>query len=218
MEKFFYNIEDVLAFASKSKFENPERIHMPFDNKSFYNGLVVDGFSRIVPCFEVLHRWDSDEYEFLDSYWVLEIIPTGERYKIYEKRRDSKMFGLRVIEELVSYIHRCQLFHFDRKKPNFMRKATEKKLREWIDYLHEEHEAKTIYIEKAMELNRSKVEAFREKYPDGFFLTEPDGWTEFFQIEFERLRIKYIAHENGQFCRQVEIIGNRIPTDEELLA
>ena len=107
---------------------------------------------------------------------------------------------------------------FEREIPNYVGKATEKKLQEWIDYLHEKREAMTRYVENAMALNRSKVEAFKQKYPDGWFNTGDDGWTSEFRIEFERLRIKYTAHENGQFSRNAEVIYNRMPTEEELLA
>lgn len=220
--KYFTSIEDVRAFASGVKFNNPDSIRMPWMDKSKYVGLEVDGFSRIVPCFVVRQNWDHfrkeylDEYYYDNSYWILEIIPTGELFTFYEKMRNSKRFGLSMHERFP--FDRCKYFFFDREIPNYVGKATEKKLQEWIDYLHEKREAMTRYVENAMALNRSKVEAFKQKYPDGWFNTGDDGWTSEFRIEFERLRIKYTAHENGQFSRNAEVIYNRMPTEEELLA
>lgn len=218
--KYFTSMEDVQAFAQSVKFNNPDRIRMPWMDKSKYVGLEVEGFSRIVPCFVVRQTYDHfqkaylDEYYYDESYWLLEIIPTGELFTFYEKVRNSKRFGLNMHERFDS--DRYQYFTFEREIPNYVGKATEKKLQEWIDYLHEKREAKTRYVENAMALNRSKVEAFKAKYPDGWFNTGDDGWTSEFRIEFERLRIKYTAHEDGQFSRNAEVI--RIPTEEELLA
>ena len=220
--KHFTSIEDVRAFASEVKFNNPDSIRMPWMDKSKYVGLEVEGFSRIVPCFEVRQNWDHfqekylDEYYYDNSYWVLEIIPTGELFTFYEKMRNSKRFGLSMHERF--YSDRCKYFSFDKEIPTYVGKATEKKLQEWIDYLHEKREAMTRYVENATALNRSKVEAFKAKYPDGYFNTLSDGWTSDFLIEFERLRIKYTAHENGQFSRNAEVIFNRMPTEEELLS
>ena len=220
--KHFTSIEDVRAFASEVKFNNPDSIRMPWMDKSKYVGLEVEGFSRIVPCFVVLQVWDHfrkeylDEYYYDNSHWVLEIIPTGELFTFYEKMRNSKRFGLNMLNRFPS--DRCKYFYFDKEIPNYVGKATKKKLQEWIDYLHERREAMTRYVENAMALNRSKVEAFKAKYPDGYFNTLSDGWTSEFRIEFERLRIKYTAHEDGQFSRNAEVIFNRMPTEEELLS
>ena len=220
--KHFTSIEDVRAFASEVKFSNPDSIRMPWQDKSKYDGLEVEGFSRIVPCFVVRQSWDHfrekylDEYYYDNSYWVLEIIPTGELFTFYEKVRHSNRFGLSMHERFDS--NRCQYFSFEREIPNYVGKATKKKLQEWIDYLHEKREAMTRYVKNAMALNRSMVEAFKQKCPDGWFNTGPDGWTSEFRIEFERLRIKYTAHENGQFSRNAEVIYARMPTEEELLS
>lgn len=220
--KYFTSMEDVQAFAQSVKFNNPGSIRMPWMDKSKYVGLEVEGFSRIVPCFEVRQTYDHfqekylDEYYYDASYWLLEIIPTGELFTFYEKVRNSKRFGLSMHKRFDC--DRCKYFSFEREIPNYVGKATEKKLQEWIDYLHEKREAMMRYVDNAMALNRSKVEAFKAKYPDGYFNTLSDGWTSEFRIEFERLRIKYTAHENGQFSRNAEVIFNRMPTEEELLS
>lgn len=220
--KYFTSMEDVQAFAQSVKFNNPDSIRMPWMPKSDFAGLEVEGFSRIVPCFVVSQNYDNFQKKYLDEYyhsascWVLEIIPTGELFTFYEKVRNSKRFGLNLFERFNS--NRCRYFSFDREIPNYVGKATEKKLQEWIDYLHEKREAMTRYVENAMALNRSKVDAFKAKYPDGWFDTNADGWTSEFRIDFERLRIKYTAHEDGQFSRNAEVIYNRMPTEEELLA
>ena len=220
--KLFTSIEDVRAFASEVKFNNPDRICMPWMDKSKYVGLEVEGFSRIVPCFIVLQAWDHfqekylDEYYYDYSYWGLEIIPTGELLMINENVLNSKKFTLSLRERF--YSDRCKHFFFERRRPNAISKATQKRIQEWIDYLHAEREAMIRYVENAMQLNRSKVKAFKAKYPYGWFDTDADGWTSEFRIEFERLRIKYTAHENGQFSRDAEVNYGRMPTEEELLA
>ena len=130
-------MEDVQAFAQSVKFNNPNRIRMPWMDKSKYVGLEVEGFSRIAPCFVVRQVWDHfrkeylDEYYYDNSYWILEIIPTGELFTFYEKMRNSKRFGLSMHERFHS--DRCQYFSFDREIPNYVGKATEKKSQEWID-------------------------------------------------------------------------------------
>ncbi len=220
--KHFTSIEDVRAFASEVKFNNPDSIRMPWMDKSKYVGLEVEGFSRIVPCFVVRQVWDHfrqeylDEYYYDNSYWVLEIIPTGELFTFYEKVRNSKRFCLSMHNLLDS--NRCKYFSFDREIPNYVGKATEKKLQEWIDFLHEERAAKQLYLDTAMKKNRGIVDAFKAKYPEGYFKTEDDGWTDIFIIRFERFRIKFTAFENGDFSRNIDVPHECYPTTEELLS
>ena len=220
--KYFTSMEDVHAFAQTVKFNNIDSVRMPWMPKSDFVGLEVEGFSRIVPCFVVRQNYDHfqkkylDEYYFDNSYWVLEIIPTGELFTFNERVRRSKRFALHMHDRLRS--DRCRFFTFSKEAPNAIGKATEKKLQEWIDFLHEERAAKQSYIDTAMKKNRDTADAFKAKYPDGYFDTLSDGWTSEFRIEFERLRIKYTAHEDGQFSRNAEVIYNRMPTEEELLS
>lgn len=220
--KYFTSIEDVQKFAQEMNFTNPDSIRLPWTPKDKYNGLEVEGFSRIVPCFKVCQSWDHfkdeymDEYYFDQSFWVLEIIPTGELFHIYERARNSKRYALSMFERLMS--NRCSYFVFGKDSPNAVGKATQRKLQDWIDYLHEYRAAQELYLSSALERNRSKVDAFKAKYPDGSFETLADGWTTKFSINFERLRIKYTAHEDGGFSRSFEVRYGCMPTDEEILA
>lgn len=220
--KYFTRMEDVQAFAQSVKFNNPDSIRMPWMDKSKYIGLEVEGFSRIVPCFVVRQTYDHfqkkylDEYYYDASYWVLEIISTGELFTFCEKVRNSKRFGLSMHDRLNS--NRCRYFTPSKEAPYAIGKATEKKLQEWIDYLHECRAEKELYLSGAMEMNRRTVDAFKEKYPEGVFRTEADGWTSEFTIRFERLRIKFTAHENGDFSRNIDVPYECYPTTEELLA
>lgn len=220
--KYFTSMEDVQAFAQSVKFNNPDSIRMPWMPKSDFAGLEVEGFSRIVPCFVVRQTYDHfqktylDEYYYDASYWLLEIIPTGELFSFYERARRSKRFALQMHNRLNS--DRCRYFTFSKEAPNAIGKATEKKLQEWIDYLHEYRAAQELYLSSAMEKNRKIADAFREKYPEGVFRTDADGWTSEFTIRFERLRIKFIACEDGGFTRNVDVPYDCYPTTEELLS
>ena len=220
--KYFTSMEDVQAFAQSVKFNNPNSIRLPWMSKSDFAGLEVEGFSRIVPCFVVRQSYDHfqkaylDEYYYDASYWLLEIIPTGELFSFYERVRRSKRFALQMHDRPSS--DRCRYFTFSKEAPNAIGKATEKKLQEWIDFLHEERAAKQSYIDTAMKKNRETVEAFKVKYPEGYFRTGDDGWTSEFTIRFERLRIKFIACEDGGFTRNVDVPYDCYPTTEELLS
>lgn len=220
--KYFTSMEDVQAFAQSVKFNNPNSIRMPWMPKSDFAGLEVEGFSRIVPCFVVRQTYDHfqkaylDEYYYDASYWVLEIISTGELFTFHERVRRSKRFALSMHDRLNS--DRCRYFTPSKEAPYAIGKATEKKLQEWIDYLHECRAEKELYISGAMEMNRRTVEAFKEKYPEGVFRTLADGWTSEFTIRFERLRIKFTAHENGDFSRNIDVPYECYPTTEELLS
>ena len=220
--KYFTSMEDVQAFAQTVKFNNIDRVRMPWTPKSDYAGLEVEGFSRIVPCFAVRQVYDSfqrkylDEYYYDNSYWVLEIISTGELFTFHERVRRSKRFALHMHDRLSS--DRCRYFTFSKEAPNAIGKATEKKLQEWIDFLHEERAAKQSYIDTAMKKNRETVDAFKAKYPEGYFRTGDDGWTDEFVIRFERLRIKFVACEEGGFTRNIDVPYDCYPTTEELLS
>ena len=215
-------MEDVQAFAQSVKFNNPDSIRLPWMPKSDFAGLDVEGFSRIVPCFVVRQSYDCfqnvylDEYYYDASYWLLEIIPTGELFSFRERVRNSKRFVLHMHGSLDS--DRCRYFTFSKEAPNAIGKATERKLQEWIDFLHEERAAKRLYIDTAMKRNRETVDAFKAKYPEGYFRTEDDGWTSEFIIRFERLRVKFTACEDGGFSRNVDVPYECYPTTEELLA
>ena len=220
--KYFTSMEDVQAFAQSVKFNNPDSIRLPWMPKSDFAVLEVEGFSRIVPCFVVRQTYDHfqkaylDEYYYDASYWLLEIIPTGELFSFYERVRRSKRFALQMHDRLCS--NRCRYFMFSKEAPNAIGKATEKKLQEWIDFLHEERAAKQSYLDIAMKKNRETVDAFKEKYPEGVFRTEDDGWTTEFTIRFERLRVKFYACENGDFTRHIDVPYDCYPTTEELLS
>lgn len=215
-------MEDVQAFAQTVKFNNIDSVRMPWMPKSDFAGLEVEGFSRIVPCFVVRQNYDHfqkkylDEYYYDASYWVLEIISTGELFSFHERVRRSKRFALHMHDKISS--DRCRYFTFSKEAPNAIGKATERKLQEWIDFLHEERAAKQSYIDTAMKKNRETVDAFKAKYPEGHFSTGDDGWTDEFTIRFERLRIKFIACEDGDFTRNIDVPYDCYPTTEELLA
>ena len=220
--KYFTSMEDVQAFAQSVKFNNLDSIRLPWMSKSDFAGLEVEGCSRIVPCFVVHQTYDHfqkkflDEYYYDNAYWVLEIIPTGELFSFYERVRRSKRFALQMHDSF--YSDRCRYFTFSKEAPNAIGKATEKKLQEWIDFLHEERAAKQLYIDTAMKKNRDTVDAFKAKYPEGYFRTGNDGWTNEFTIRFERLRIRFIACEEGGFTRNIDVPYDCYPTTEELLS
>ena len=220
--KYFTSMEDVQAFAQTVNFTNLSSVRMPWMPKSDFAGLEVEGFSRIVPCFVVRQNYDHFQQKFLDeyyydaSYWVLEIIPTGELFTFYEGVRRSKRFKLCMHNRLHS--DKCGYFRFEREQPNAIGKATEKKLKEWIDFLHEERDAKTRYLNEAMQENVKVVNAFKAKYPTGDFRTDKDGWTSEFTIRFERLRIKFTAHDDGGFSRSIDVPYDCYPTTAELLS
>ena len=220
--KYFTSMEDVQAFAQTVKFNNIDSVRMPWMPKSDFVGLEVEGFSRIVPCFVIRQNYDHfqkmylDEYYYDASYWVLEIISTGELFTFHERVRRSKRFELQIHNGLRS--DRCRYYKSDKECPNAVGKATEKKLREWIDYLHEERDAKQAYLDNALAKNRSTVDAFRAKFPDGRYVTQADGWTTSFTIRFERLRIEFSAFEDGDFSRKIDVPYECYPTTEELLS
>lgn len=221
MEKLhFFSLESLQQFASENKIFNTHFVAplCEYDRQK-YSVLEVEDFSELAPFYEVRPMDDeryADTYYVESHYWVLRIIPTGEVFRIIEPARGK--FSLCMFDR--TRLGRDTYFRFDEvERPNYIGKATQKKLSAWIDYLHLEHTARCNYVNSALCRNIAFVDRFKAKTFDfARYYTGADGWTSEFIIEWDRFTIKYTAHENGYFSRQVSLKYLCTPTDEEILA
>lgn len=204
-------------FARENKILN-EHFIRPCDarERERLTALEVAGFSEAVPFYEV-RPMDDDRYPdtmYIErEHWVLRIIPTGEIFRPWEKTRGK--FRLFMHEPLRTNIGRDFLFTME--EPNLIGKATEKKLSAWIDYLHMERTACLEYVNCSLCRNRCFVERFRERFPEGTFRTDSEGWTSEFSFNWDRFRVRYTAHDNGKFSRHLDLRLDALPTDDEIL-
>jgi len=213
---YFFGLESIKRFAEENEIYNPHYIRaLDLGETARASVLNVPEFSEIVPCYEVRLLDDSDSVYYVEAkYIVLRIIPTGEVFRIREVSRGK--FRLYLFER--PNIHwRDRYFRFDMQEPNLIGKATEKKISAWIDFLHLERTALVNYVNANMCRNVTFAERVRAKYPDAKFVTAPDGWTGEICFDWERFRVKYTAHENGEFSRQLDIRHLALPSNEEIL-
>lgn len=213
----FFSLEALQEFARDNKIFNDHYIR-PCDEREHgrLSVLEVAGYSEIVPYYEVRPMNDerySDTWYIERSYWVLRIITTGEIFRPWEKTRGK--FRLFMHEPLRT--NRDSGFRFELEEPNYIGKATDKKLSAWIDYLHQERAARVNYVDEALRSNRCFADKFRAKFPNGTFRTDSEGWTSEFMFDWERFRVRYTAHEDGNFSRHFDLRYNALPTDGEIL-
>ena len=215
---YFFSLESLQQFAAENVIYNERFIRLPHicGKGGNHSVLEVTDFSEVVPCYEVRKMDDGSNRWYIDAdYYVLRIIPTGELFRFSEVSRGK--FRLHMFERpAISW--RDRDFHFGKKEPNLISKATEKKLSDWIDYLHLERTALMDYVNGNMCRNKTFTERVREKFPFAHFETAGDGWTSEIRFEWSHFYITFTACKNGTFVRNMQIKYGSLPSVEDMLA
>ena len=193
-------------------------------NRQQVSVLEVPGFSEIVEQFEFLHydmsterSWGRDEPDYwgLDngSEYVLRIITTGEILRFWCPDNSGKRFALELRDRQLGP---CRDFKFAEEKPQYIGKATEKKIQAWIDYQHRKREAETNYMAEARVRNAQLRAAILKRFPNAI-LRENDGWLA--EARFSEGVLDYVitATESGGFSRTYSVNFGRVPSYKEQL-
>ena len=105
----------------------------------------------------------------------------------------------------------------DEERPNFIGKASKKKIEDWVVYLINENEAKRQFIETANAKNLAFQEAVKKRFPNAWLHILDDGWMTECKFNYQLLEIHYTATEGGGFTRQCKVDIMRVPDTKNLL-
>lgn len=186
--------------------------------------LAVPGFSEIVEQFgfELYDYSEERSYGITredcwvlgdDTSYVLRIIPTVEILRIWAPDNSGKRFGLSLQQRQLGA---CRDFTFSEERPQYIGKATEKKIQAWLDYLHREREAETNYMAEARVKNAQLRAAILKRFPNAQ-LREDNGWLVEAWYKEGVLDYHVTATEAGGFTRSYRVDSNKVPSAKDQL-
>lgn len=166
---------------------------------------------------DLLFRFESYEgrYSYEGYQTVLVINETNEVYRLSDWGTKGKYHLEQAYYSYDDYSSHLNKYIYKEDKPNNIGVPTVKKIKDWVDYRHNETKFKKEVFETALQKNQEFVNAFREKYPEAKFKTDSCGWCTFFEIENGCFRFRFDANDNGCFYRSYDVI--KTPSNEELL-
>ncbi|MBR3467418.1 MAG: hypothetical protein IKH15_09390 [Bacteroidales bacterium] len=193
-------------------------------NRQQVSVLEVPGFAEIDELFEFSfydmsteRSWGRDEPDYWalgdGSEYVLRIIPTGEILRFWCPDNSGKRFALELRDRQMGP---CRDFKFDEERPQYIGKATEKKIQAWIDYQHRKREAEANYMAEARVKNAQLRAAILKRFPYAT-LRENDGWL--VEAWFSEGVLDYVitATESGGFSRTYSVNFGRVPSYKDQL-
>lgn len=217
MDKFFLSIDEAKKFANEQHCESIEVNKWTEQEYHKYSMFNIEGYSEVVRAYHFRQYTRGIEQEKYWSYegyfWVLRIIETGQLLCMREISRD-KFFIFPLIKQ---YDKRDRGFKYNEPEPNYIGKATQKKIQQWVDYCNAKEKARIEFANDVLQKNIEFADKFRAKFPQADFETQYDGWTSKISFYLDYLYIKYIALENGSFSREVQVVYSKVPTTEDLL-
>ena len=213
---YFFSLDAVKAFAEENTLRNEFTLR-PMDNYEHHKRLVLEvaDFSEVLPCYEVEPSVDEQGIYYLSArYFVLRIIPTGELFRMTEYKPNK--WRLHLFEYAPAL--RDNGFTFEMEMPNYIGKATEKKLTAWIDWLHLERTARVNWSNSVKARNSAFAERVRKAHPNArFYTSKQDGWCGEIHLDWDRFHVHYESLDDGSFHKRVDLRYQCIPTDDEIL-
>lgn len=193
-------------------------------NRQQVSVLEVPGFAEIVEQFEFRHydmsterSWGRDEPDYWaledGSEYVLRIIPTGEILRFWCPDNSGKRFALELRDRQMGP---CRDFKFTEEQPQYIGKATEKKIQAWIDYQHRKREAETNYMAEARVRNAQLRATILKRFPNAR-LSEHGGWLVECWYSEGVLDYHVTACEDGGFTRDYKVNYNMVPSVKDQL-
>ena len=214
-------IEDNCTFNKRESLERLETIGGRWneEQRKKFEPLAVDGVSELVDVYAFYYEEQVREHSGTPAHWyidtvypALRIIKSGEVFTPYQRSYGEKKFGLSPLEPNAG---RLDTFRFEESEPNYIGKATEKKLNEWAGYLHRKRDAEQAFISAAEAKNRRFKEAVQKNFPDATLRVDKDGWLIECYFVHERIRYHYSGSHNGMFYRDIRVAQSE--SDVELL-
>lgn len=220
MRKYCFDLESATEFAkANNTFNSPEIRGWDKDSEKKLQMFNIEGYSRVVRAFCFVEFYDAKTNKKYWSYegysFVIQIIETGQCLVARDIRNNSGKYFFFLLNP--QYHERDRGFKFDEQEPNYIGKANQKKLQQWVDYLNRKDIARLEYANTALQANIDFASKFKAKYPTGKYNTQADGWTSEFRIEVGAFYFKYIAYDDGRFGRDVDFIYSKLPSNEDLL-
>lgn len=217
MNKYFFNIEEAKKFAKENNCVAVELKQWREADSTKFSMFNIDGYSEVVRAFcfsQYVNATTQEKYWSYEDYvWVLRIIETGQCFYVRSYSR-GKFFMFPLERE---YHERDRGFKYNEPEPNYIGKATQKKIQRWVDFCNAKDKARIEFANNVLRMNKEFVDRFKRKYPNANYNTRYDGWTSEFSLYTGCLYIKYTAYENGGFGRDIQVVYSKVPTTEDLL-
>lgn len=179
--------------------------------------LEIDGFSEIVEVYNFRYECYPDQesgYQFDVAYFCLRIIQTGEVFSVVPESWNSKRYKLLLLNPAEG---RCTYFRYDEPAPNYIGKATRKKIEDWIQFCHRKNDAEIRYMAEAESKNREFRYAVLKKFPDAKCNVLEDGWMSECSFNYQMVNVHYTANEDGTFSRDLRVDIVNFPGYYELV-
>ena len=182
----------------------------------------IEGFSEIVEvyCFSEYRDYDNQDKEVY--YWsfthidpCVRLIGNGKIAYPYESSYRSKKYGLTLKREDMAR-GGSNDFLYKEQKPNFIGKASRKKIEDWFGYLKRENEARREYIDNANKKNREFQEKVKAKFPDAYMSIDKDGWMSECVIISGYVRFVFTSGEDGSIYRSTKVDILSVPSTKQL--
>ena len=162
----------------------------------------------------IFHEQDGETYYDYHSFGLFEA-DTARVFFIYSPRNLAKV-GLALFPDDQTH-GRLYGFQFEEERPNYIGKATKKKIEDWIRFVEREDDAKKAFITTANYMNRQFRMRVEKRYPDARKTVLEDGWMTEFYITAGYVVFHYTAGENGVFYREHKVDISHLPSTDELL-
>jgi hypothetical protein len=172
----------------------------------------IENFCEVSLMF-VFNKYEDEKWHRDYTAVILRMLDTKEVFRIVPKTYNEKKYRLYLIDKV--YIPKRYEYKVD--LPNYIGKPTKNKILEWVKYITEEQEFYVKSYNDALTKNIEFAKNFQQKYPNGRFYFEKDGWCNEFSFSHNSLSYYYTSGENGNFYRQVSVDYKSIPSDEDLL-
>lgn len=223
MEKYFTSNVDALQFikdnniviADYSLKELNENIA---DNKeiSMFN---IENCSQAV---YIYHFYTGQDAGTNNSYWRYNgrskgIMVNNQIFYLFKTRSTNDKW------ELLHFPHdhkKLYRYEYNEKQPNYIGKATSKKVQEWAKFVNDKYEYQMAQYEAEKQKNLNFANQFKAKYPEGIYKYNSEGWCTRFEIYTDVYHIIYESGADdglGNFYRKVNLRYDKIPTNEQLL-
>ena len=190
--------------------------------KKYQKAFEVEGYSKIVDVYKFSvypeDKWREEPEHIVleDPSIAVQIVDTGELFRIYASGNQQKTFGLAEFEN--RYWLKTQDFKFGEEAPQYVGTATKKKIEAWVDYLHRKMAAEEEYDRHGWELNKSFQKVVKARFPNAKFnLDKNDGWMIECWFCKDGIEYHYQAYHGGRFYRDLRYDRDAVQSTEKLL-
>jgi hypothetical protein len=223
MEKYITNNAVALQFIKDNNI-----VIGDYSLKELNENITADkelSMFNIENCSEAMYLYHF--YTGIDVSTNLSIWRYGGRSKVIMV--NQQMFYLNKTRftndkwELLHFPHdhkKLYRYEYNEKQPNFIGKATSKKVQEWVKYVNDKYEYQITQYKLEKAKNLEFANQFKEKYPEGIYKYNSEGWCTRFEIYTDVYHIIYESGADegiGNFYRKVNLRYDKIPSNEELL-